>query len=128
MDSLIGLVLATTSIFLTPVAYASSTPTTTPTVVPLPTTTVGLISYYAELYDVSSSSVYSTLRCESKLNPSAIGDGGHSYGIAQIHLPSHPKVTKKQALNKAFAIRWTVKQFAAGRASMWTCARVLGLD
>ena len=29
-----------------------------------------------------------------------------SYGVAQIHLPSHPSITKEQALDIEFAIKW----------------------
>lgn len=80
----------------------------------------------ALVYGVSLLALTNTLQCESKLNPHAIGDHGHSYGIAQIHMPSHPNITKTQALDPAFAIDWTAKQFSEGKSSMWTCARILG--
>lgn len=76
-------------------------------------------------YGVNESHLLETLRCESKLNPNAIGDGGNSYGIAQIHLPSHPKITKTQALNPTFSIWWTAAMFAGGDADKWTCWRIL---
>lgn len=66
-----------------------------------------------------------TLKCESSLNPNAIGDAGQSYGVAQIHLPSHPTVTKEQALDPNFAIEWTAQQFSKGKAEMWTCYRLI---
>jgi len=34
------------------------------------------------------------------------GNREESYGLVQIHLPSHPTVTKEQALDVEFAIRW----------------------
>jgi hypothetical protein len=63
--------------------------------------------------------------CESNLDSSMVGDNGQSYGIAQIHLPSHPNITKEQALDKQFAIEFTAKQFAKGNAKLWTCYRKL---
>lgn len=77
------------------------------------------------MYDVSSTTMYNTLRCESKLKPTAIGDYGHSFGVAQIHLPSHPEVTRTQALNPKFAVEWTAKAFSQGRQRMWSCYRLL---
>jgi len=34
---------------------------------------------------------------ESRFDPEAIGDGGHSVGIWQIHLPNHPTITEECA-------------------------------
>lgn len=34
-----------------------------------------------------------------------------SYGLAQIHLPSHPHITKEQALTPEFAIDFMVEHF-----------------
>ena len=62
-----------------------------------------------------------TLECESNLDPMAIGDSGTSVGIAQIHLPAHPDVSKEEALDPEFAIRWAAKHFAQGHAYWWTC-------
>lgn len=66
-----------------------------------------------------------TLTCESGLHPDRVGDNGTSFGVAQIHLPAHPDVTKEEALDPEFAIEWSAQQFAAGRAYMWTCYRLL---
>lgn len=65
-----------------------------------------------------------TLECESNLNPKAVGDGGTSFGIAQIHLPAHPSISKEEALDPYFSITWAAEQFAAGNARMWTCWRI----
>lgn len=64
-------------------------------------------------------------QCESSLNPSAVGDHGQSYGMWQIHLPSHPDITKEQALDPEWSTKWAMEQMAAGRARIWTCARIL---
>lgn len=48
-----------------------------------------------------------------------------SWGVAQIHLPSHPAITRSQAQDPAFAIPWAAQEFAEGRASKWSCWRKL---
>jgi hypothetical protein len=45
---------------------------------------------------------------ESRLNPNAIGDGGKSHGILQIHLGYHKHVTVEQAQDIEFSIKWTL--------------------
>lgn len=86
-------------------------------------TVLALISRYSASYGVSEADLKATLTCESHLKPDAIGDQGTSFGIAQIHLPAHPNISKAQALDPAFAIRWTAQQFAQGHQAMWTCWR-----
>jgi len=43
-----------------------------------------------------------------------------SWGICQIHLPSHPTVTKEQALNPYWCMHWTAQHFVDGNATMWS--------
>lgn len=62
-----------------------------------------------------------TIQCESKFDPLAVGDGGTSYGIVQLHLPAHPDISKEMALDPFFSLAWAAEQFAQGRAWMWTC-------
>lgn len=47
-----------------------------------------------------------TLYCESHYRNIKSMLDEESYGIAQIHLPSHPNITKEQALNPEFSIQW----------------------
>lgn len=63
--------------------------------------------------------------CESGLRSDALGDSGESRGLWQIHAPSHPTVSDECAYSVACSTRWAAEQFAAGRAAMWTCARLL---
>lgn len=58
---------------------------------------------------------------ESSWNPEAVGDGGDSRGVVQIHRPSHPDITDEQALDPYWAIEWMAKEFSEGRAWQWTC-------
>lgn len=53
------------------------------------------------------------------------GERERSYGLAQIHLPSHPTVTKEQATDPDFAITFMVKEFSKGNQRAWTCWRKL---
>lgn len=53
-------------------------------------------------------------KLESGWNPGAVGDGGTSFGIFQIHLPAHPNVTAEQAKDPAFAARFMLPAYEAG--------------
>lgn len=86
-------------------------------------TATELVTHFASQYQVSEKQLLATIRCESSFNEKAIGDSGKSFGLSQIHLPSHPKVTKEQALNKRFAIEFMAKAFAKNQQRMWTCWR-----
>ena len=68
--------------------------------------------------------VMAIARCESRLRAGAIGDHGRSYGVFQIHLPSHPTISKEQALNPFFNIGWSIDNMAKGRWSMWSCDKL----
>ena len=97
------------------------TPTPQPTSVPR---LVQLIVDTAMRYEIDSKQFLETARCESGLKPDAVGDGGRSYGLFQIHLPAHPSVTKEQALDPTFAVEWSAKKFKVN-PEMWTCYRNL---
>ncbi len=79
-------------------------------------------------YDIPENEVkiiLEVLKCESNFvneQSRIITDGVRepSYGIAQIHLPSHPDVTKEQALDEEFSIHWTAKKWKQG-FRLWTC-------
>lgn len=43
-----------------------------------------------------------------------------SYGCAQIHEPSHPTITREQAMDCIWSIDWAAEQFLKGKACMWT--------
>lgn len=79
------------------------------------------IDHAALTYGVSPLLMLNLAKCESALNPDAIGDKGTSYGLYQIHLPAHPDISKQQALNPTWAANWTAKEIKSGHGSMWTC-------
>lgn len=76
-------------------------------------------------YGISASPLIATLRCESGFDDKTIGDFGTSYGVAQIHLPAHPDISKEEALNPFFAIDWAAQQFAVGHQYLWSCYKKL---
>lgn len=59
--------------------------------------------------------------------PSATGPNGRedSWGVCQIHLPSHPTVSREMALDPAFCVPWMAEKFAKGEQSLWTAWRDL---
>lgn len=67
----------------------------------------------------------STIKCESSFKPDAVGDGGHSRGLSQIHAPSWPDVTDEQAFDPVFAVSFMAEQFKRGNERAWTCWRLL---
>lgn len=84
-----------------------------------------VLNYFAAKYSIDFNTFLAVSKCESGLNKNAVGDQGKSFGIFQIHLPAHPAISKEQALDPWWAANWSAQQFAAGRANMWTCYRLL---
>lgn len=78
----------------------------------------------ADRYEINGKRFLEVARCESSLRPNVCGDGGDSCGLFQIHLKSHPDVTKEQALNPFWAIEWAAKKFLEN-PKIWTCYRNL---
>jgi hypothetical protein len=64
-------------------------------------------------------------RCESGLRPNALGDGGHSRGLFQIHSGYHPTVTDEQAYSIDFSTRWTINKLMNGGSGLWTCTKII---
>lgn len=94
-----------------------------------------LVDFYAKKYKVSAKSMMRTLKNENRTfnftQQSYLkykkgnrwkfpaGTREKSYGICQIHLPDHPKVTYKQATNPEFCVEFMAKHFAKGKQRMW---------
>lgn len=77
---------------------------------------IGRVYNVAKVYGVSGYQMERTIECESRFNnvqSSAYQNGVRedSWGIAQIHLPSHPDVSREEAMNEEFAIDWMAKHF-----------------
>lgn len=96
-----------------------------PPVIYSASTSEDIITSYAIHYGIPSKPLIRTLQCESNLNPKAVGDHGTSLGVAQIHLPAHPDISKAEALDPLFAIDWAARQFSLGHQKMWSCYNIL---
>lgn len=48
-----------------------------------------------------------------------------SHGLSQIHLPSHPDVSKAEAQDPSFSVEFMAQQFSKGNQSIWTGWRIL---
>ena len=119
----------TASIILIPARAISQTSPLT--ILPTATTTMtiaGYIQEYAAQYGVSASLLNRVILCESGGDKNAIGDHNTSFGLVQIHLPDHPKITKDKAFDPDFSIRYLARKISQGKGSMWTCFRSLKLS
>lgn len=84
---------------------------------------------YAKDYNVNPKVMTNVINCENKewdtnLQSRIINKKGlreESYGLSQIHLPSHPSINLDQATDPDFAIEFMAKNMSKGKASMWSC-------
>lgn len=84
---------------------------------------------YAAIHHNSSKNIINTINCENKewdvdLQSRIINKKGEredSWGLAQIHLPSHPNITKVQATDPDFALNYIAEHL--GRDDSWSCYR-----
>lgn len=72
-----------------------------------------LVESAAARYGLPSNILALILQGESGWNPNAVGDGGNSFGLAQIYLPAHPSVRREDAIRPEFAINWTAQRLGA---------------
>lgn len=92
-----------------------------------------LVDIYAKKYHVSAKKMMETLENENdtfdfdrqselkykKNNRWKLSGYEQSYGIAMIHLPDNPSVTKEEAINPEFAVEFMAKEFALGHQHRW---------
>lgn len=85
----------------------------------------------AKEYGVSAALMHKIIACESNYDIDAqshhmLSYGREeSYGLVQIHLPSHPTITYEQAIDPAFSIDFLAKNIAKGKARLWSCYRMV---
>lgn len=85
------------------------------------------VYHYAKIHNNNPDDIIKTINCENrgwdrKLQSKIINSKGireDSWGLSQIHLPSHPNVTKEQAQDADFAIEFMAKNL--GRGVTWSC-------
>ncbi len=85
-------------------------------------------------YGVSSIEMLAVVSCETAgtFRPdiqsfSRYPDGTRekSFGLAQIHLPAHPNITREQAIDPDFALRFMATEFKKGKKGAWSCYTIL---
>ena len=86
------------------------------------------IQYYSDLYNVPFVVMDNVVRCESGYNPEAEGDKGNSIGLSQINLPSHLSVSKEEAQDIDFALKFMAENISMGNGDHWTCFRTMSLS
>lgn len=101
------------------------------------------VNILAAQHGANAKEMYDTIaKCENKaLNPDqqsghtydfnsekrgiVKGEREKSFGLAMIHLPDHPTISKEQATDPEFSLDWMAQEFAKGRESQWTCHKIL---
>ena len=95
-----------------------------------------LVYKYSAQYNVSAELMFKIIKCENRDRIPDLqsqlhytrdhpewgvkaGDRELSYGISQIHLPSHPSVTYKQAIDPEFSVEFLAKGLTTG--VKWSC-------
>jgi hypothetical protein len=53
------------------------------------------------------------------------GGREQSFGLAQIHLPDWPDVSRKEAMDAHFAIRFMAEKFGKNQGRLWSCYKKL---
>lgn len=91
------------------------------------------VYYYAQQYNVNPKTMVSVMNCENKewdtnLQSRIINKKGireDSWGLVQIHKPSHPTLTHEQITNPDFSINFLAENLSKGKGNMWTCYKML---
>lgn len=60
-------------------------------------------------------------KCESGLNPNAVGDHGKAHGLYQIWPKYHKDISLADIYDVEASTRWTITQLRAGHQGWWTC-------
>ena len=71
-------------------------------------------------YGVSAKVMHTVINCESNYKKTALGDGGKSRGLAQIHSGYHD-VKDEDAYDPHFAIRFLAEKLSNGQGYLWSC-------
>ena len=71
-------------------------------------------------YGVSAKVMNTVIACESQYKKEALGDGGKSRGLAQIHSGYH-NVSDEDAYNPKYAIRFLAQNLKDGKGNLWSC-------
>ena len=64
-------------------------------------------------------------RCESRLDPNAIGDSGSSRGLFQIHSGYWPGISDEEAFDIEWSTKWTMDMINSGYQHYWSCDKLI---
>lgn len=84
-----------------------------------------LIEKYSSEYSVDPKIITNIINCESSGDKNAVGDHGESFGLSQIHLPDHPAISKENALDPDFAVKYLAHNLKLGKGKLWSCYKIL---
>lgn len=125
-----------THFIVSPIAEADEIPVAPvlPSLVSTPEEdTIAAVTAAAAAYRVSAHEMIETIRCETgnTFDPGLQsyvvrnGEREDSWGLAQIHLPSHPEITRDDATDPTFAINFMASEFSKGNQWKWACWKLL---
>jgi hypothetical protein len=128
----ISLLIAFAGVSFIPKTYSVEVPKPLPSELPkaedIKPTLKETVMEIVDFYGVNRETVEIVVQCESQWQPEKIGDNGHSFGLWQWHLKSHPEITKSCALNPICSTYVAMehispqgKYFKEGGWNLWTC-------
>ena len=80
----------------------------------------------AHEYGLNTEHFLATIKCESGWNTRAEGDGGTSFGLAQLHNPvTDWGITAEEAMTPEIALPIMARAWVRGDAAKWSCWRDL---
>lgn len=94
---------------------------------PLPETIEQKADRIADEYEVPRETLRNLVYYESRWNPDAIGDHGCSFGLVQINLCVHKNVTKEQAFDPDFSLKYAAREISEGREYAWSVCSCFSL-
>ena len=78
--------------------------------------------FYADFYNIPTSTMNHIIKNESGWNQYAVGDNGHSKGLVQIYDKYHPEITDTQKYSVFFSLNFLASNLAKGNCKLWsTC-------
>lgn len=80
--------------------------------------------YGSDLSSSTQAHISQVIACESAYNPNAVGKLGE-LGLVQIYLKYHPSVSREEALDPEFAVKFIIQAFRDGHENWWSCHKLL---
>ena len=81
-----------------------------------------VIRVKAREYNLNENKMLALANCESKFDPLAVGDNGHSKGLWQINDLYHD-VSDEVAFDPILSTDWAFQKIKNGQINLWSCAK-----